>query len=161
MISVILELDLIPGQPEDRLAALASKRYHCDLTLKRILKKSVDARKKDRVVIKYRAVYAVAERDKDRLLRQGAELWTPEKAEKPEPAVRKPRVVIVGTGPAGLFCALRLSEKGVRCTVLEQGKAVSDRHRDIERLRTEGLLDPDSNVVFGEGGAGTGDQLGV
>jgi uncharacterized FAD-dependent dehydrogenase len=155
MIHLVLELDLIPGQGEDRLEALASKRFHGDLKLHKILKKSIDARKKDRVVTKYRAVFGASEKDRERLVRQGATVWVPEAAERPSPASNRPRVVIVGTGPAGLFCALRLAERGVWCTVLEQGKAVEDRHRDIDRLRADGTLDPFSNVVFGEGGAGT------
>lgn len=155
MVSLVLELDLFPGQTDEQLASLAAKRFRTPLTLVRILKKSVDARKKERVVIKYRAVFSCAASERERLVRQGAEPWVPETLEKPIPASRHPRVVVVGTGPAGLFCALRLLERGVRCTVLEQGKPVEERHRDIERLRTEGLLDPESNVVFGEGGAGT------
>jgi uncharacterized FAD-dependent dehydrogenase len=154
MISLVLELELPPGQG-DRLVAAASKKYHAALTLVRILKKSIDARKKDRVVVKYRAVFSVLPGDHERLVRQGAELWVAETAEKAPVAARHPRVVVVGSGPAGLFCALRLLERGVTCTVLEQGKSVEDRHRDIKRLRADGTLDPDSNVVFGEGGAGT------
>lgn len=155
MTSLILELDLLPGQGEEKLVALASKKFHAPLTLVRILKKSIDARKKDRVVVKYRVVFGVSAGDRDRLVKQGAEVWVPETAEKAPRATSRPRVVIVGAGPAGLFCALRLLERGVTCTILEQGKAVDERHRDIERLRAEGTLDPESNVVFGEGGAGT------
>jgi len=155
MIFLVLELDLIPGQAEAQLSPLASKRWGCSLRLHRILKKSVDARKKDRVVVKYRAVFEADPADKDRLLRRGATTWIPEETERPLPAATKPRVVVVGTGPAGLFCALRLLERGLTCTVLEQGKPVEERHADIERLRSGGSLDPDSNVVFGEGGAGT------
>lgn len=155
MISLVLELDLTPGQGEDKLAAAASKKFRTPMTLVRILKRSVDARKKDRVVVKYRAVFGVSAADRDRLIRQGAEVWVPEVPEKAPQSTARPRVVIVGAGPAGLFCALRLMERGVTCTILEQGKAVEDRHRDIERLRAEGTLDPASNVVFGEGGAGT------
>jgi uncharacterized FAD-dependent dehydrogenase len=154
MIYLVLEVDLSPGQGED-VAAAASRRFHAALSLHRILKRSVDARRKDRVVIKYRVVFGADEGDRARLVRHGAEPWVPEQPERSAPAARRPRVVIVGSGPAGLFCALRLSERGVACTVLEQGKRVDERHRDIERLRADGTLDPDSNVVFGEGGAGT------
>jgi uncharacterized FAD-dependent dehydrogenase len=155
MARLILEMDLAPGTDESRLATLAGHKFHSTLTLVRILKKSIDARKKERVVVRYRVVFEAPEKDKTRLLGQGAVPWQPEAADKTPPAVRKPRVVVVGSGPAGLLCALRLAEAGVPCTVLEQGKNVGDRHRDIERLRADGTLDPDSNVVFGEGGAGT------
>ena len=63
--------------------------------------------------------------------------------------------VIIGAGPAGLFAALALAESGLRVTLLERGKPVETRMRDIGRLRSRGELDPESNICFGEGGAGT------
>lgn len=64
-------------------------------------------------------------------------------------------VVVVGAGPAGLFAALRLIERGFRPIVLERGKAVEDRKKDLNRLYRTGMVDEDSNFGFGEGGAGT------
>ena len=68
---------------------------------------------------------------------------------------QKPSVIIVGAGPAGLFAALRLIELGFKPIILERGKNVSDRKRDIAKIHREHLVDPDSNYGFGEGGAGT------
>jgi hypothetical protein len=65
------------------------------------------------------------------------------------------RPVIVGAGPAGLFAALTFADHGVPCTILERGRALPDRHHDVGAFRREGRLDPESNVCFGEGGAGT------
>jgi len=64
-------------------------------------------------------------------------------------------VIVVGAGPAGLFAALALIESGKKVTLLERGKPVETRMRDIGRLRSRGELNPESNVCFGEGGAGT------
>ena len=64
------------------------------------------------------------------------------------------RPVITGAGPAGLFCALKLSEYGFSPVILEQGKDIDSRSADFERLCSFGVLNPQSNVCFGEGGAG-------
>lgn len=66
-----------------------------------------------------------------------------------------PPVVVVGAGPAGLFCAWHLAERGARVILLERGKPVETRARDFGRFRGRGELDPESNICFGEGGAGT------
>lgn len=66
----------------------------------------------------------------------------------------RPRPVVVGAGPAGLFCALALAVRGARPILLERGCPVEQRARDVEALEATGKLDPESNVLFGEGGAG-------
>ncbi|MDQ6999178.1 MAG: FAD-dependent oxidoreductase [Mariprofundus sp.] len=80
-------------------------------------------------------------------------------ANTPEPLSRPvnndDHVVIIGAGPAGLFTALALAESGVQVSLLERGKPVETRMRDIGRLRSRGALNPESNICFGEGGAGT------
>ena len=65
------------------------------------------------------------------------------------------RPVVIGAGPAGLFAALVLAEHGFRPVVIERGKAVAERVADVERFFATGVLDPESNVQFGVGGAGT------
>ncbi|MBC7424066.1 MAG: NAD(P)/FAD-dependent oxidoreductase, partial [Ferruginibacter sp.] len=65
------------------------------------------------------------------------------------------KVVIIGAGPAGLFAALQLIELGVKPILLERGKDVRARRRDLAILNKEGIVNPDSNYCFGEGGAGT------
>lgn len=67
----------------------------------------------------------------------------------------KSSVAIIGAGPAGLFAALRLMEAGIRPVILERGKDVRSRRRDLALLNKEGIVHPDSNYCFGEGGAGT------
>ena len=89
-------------------------------------------------------------------------LWIDEDPEPPRLVelelrdVRAARpVVIVGAGPAGLFAAIRLIEGGLRPIVLERGRDVRGRRFDVARLSRDGIVDPESNYCFGEGGAGT------
>ncbi len=65
------------------------------------------------------------------------------------------KVVIVGSGPAGLFAALKLLERGVQPIIIERGRPTSERKRDIAAISVKGIVDADSNYCFGEGGAGT------
>ena len=66
----------------------------------------------------------------------------------------KPAVIVVGAGPGGLFAALRLIELGFKPIIVERGKDVRERKKDIARIRPEQRVDPESNYSFGEGGAG-------
>ncbi|MDQ6761774.1 MAG: NAD(P)/FAD-dependent oxidoreductase [Bacteroidota bacterium] len=70
-------------------------------------------------------------------------------------SLAKKKVVIIGGGPAGLFAALQLLEKGIKPIILERGKDVRERRRDLALLNKQGIINPESNYCFGEGGAGT------
>jgi uncharacterized protein len=110
----------------------------------RIIRRSVDARKKK---IRINLTVEVFYGDQDQ---------APEIAPfNPVDVTHKPEVIIIGAGPAGLFAALRLIELGLRPVILERGRDVSSRKRDIARISREHIVDPDSNYCFGEGGAGT------
>lgn len=65
------------------------------------------------------------------------------------------RPVIIGAGPAGLFCGLILVQNGIKPIIIEQGKKVKDRKKDVDKFLETGILNTNSNVQFGEGGAGT------
>ncbi|MCH5717349.1 FAD-dependent monooxygenase [Niabella hibiscisoli] len=65
------------------------------------------------------------------------------------------KVIVIGAGPAGLFAALQLIEDGIQPIVLERGKDVKSRRRDLAAMNKEGIVNPESNYCFGEGGAGT------
>ena len=67
---------------------------------------------------------------------------------------QSPAAIVVGAGPGGLFAALRLIEQGVRPIVVERGKRVDERHRDLSLITKEQQINPESNYCFGEGGAG-------
>lgn len=76
-------------------------------------------------------------------------------APEPREVDRHGRVVVIGDGPAGLFCAYELARHGIGCTVVDRGKPVQPRRRDLKGLQQHGVVDVDSNYCFGEGGAGT------
>lgn len=80
-----------------------------------------------------------------------------QEAEKEYPQVRRQprRVIVVGSGPAGLFCAIRLIRSGIRPLIVERGGTVEERAAQNDRFFRERILDSDCNVQFGEGGAGT------
>lgn len=117
-----------------------------------ISKKSIDARKKDDVHYTYSIDLEVKDEKKYKKLSKV------KKAELPEIAVKrisKARPVIVGAGPAGLFAALTLVQNGIKPIIIEQGKSVEQRKKDVDDFLRTGKLNPNSNVQFGEGGAGT------
>jgi uncharacterized FAD-dependent dehydrogenase len=113
----------------------------------RVVRRSLDARKQRRLGYRMRVEVA----------RAGESLVpVPSRVQRPSwpVAVPLPRVVIVGSGPAGAWAALRLAEAGVASTILERGKPVRPRRADLASLH-RGQLNPESNYCFGEGGAGT------
>ncbi|QOX80560.1 hypothetical protein FY034_16985 [Trichlorobacter lovleyi] len=154
-------LTLQPGEDEGRLVVLAARCFGLDaaaLLQFRILRKGVDARKKPRVLLVYTASFCVA--DEAGFWKKHGGLPNLEQLPVETPqlfsrcSTAEP-VVIVGMGPAGLFCALRLAAYGIAATILERGKPVEERVKDVARFWRDGALDPESNVQFGEGGAGT------
>lgn len=120
-----------------------------------IFKKSVDARKKNAI----RFLYTVAARPASpAALDSDPSPFTVLEQTRPRiPDLSLPheRPVVVGLGPAGLFCALILAKAGLRPLVFERGENVDDRAVSVARYWSTGLVDPESNVQFGEGGAGT------
>ena len=122
----------------------------------RIIRKGVDARKKPQVKLVYTLSFSGDDAVRARLDSDPALEWQDEILLSPPVRIRsQARIVIVGSGPAGLFAALRLAEYGLTATVIERGGAVEQRALSVQRFWKEGILDPESNVQFGEGGAGT------
>jgi uncharacterized FAD-dependent dehydrogenase len=124
----------------------------------RIIRRSLDARRKSRLQKVLTVEFSVA--DESLLLQRCSDNVNLQAAhEQPAPAVLRVsaphRALVVGMGPAGLFAALRLAQCGVQVTLIERGRPVEHRVRDVERFWTDGVLEPESNVQFGEGGAGT------
>lgn len=122
----------------------------------RIIRKGIDARKKPQIKIVYTLSFC-ADEAVHRLLAVNPLLeWQEEKADLPTERIHSTaRIVIVGSGPAGLFAALRLAQFGLTATIVERGEAVEQRALSVQRFWSKGVLNPESNVQFGEGGAGT------
>ncbi|MGL5636788.1 MAG: NAD(P)/FAD-dependent oxidoreductase [Bacteroidales bacterium] len=114
-----------------------------DIMAIRILKRSIDARQRT-VMINLKVAVFINEKPSQN---EYAEISYPDVAYKPQ-------VIVVGAGPAGLFAALRLIEGGLRPVIIERGKNVTDRKRDIALISREHAVNPESNYSFGEGGAG-------
>jgi hypothetical protein len=161
----ISQIKLALGEPKELLVKKIEKKLSNNVKIReyKIVKESIDARDKGDI----RFVYTV---DFDVEQRQGARKITlkpdpkknlsiaPDMSYKaPKPGVRelKHRPVIAGFGPCGIFCALILAQQGYRPIVLERGKCVSERAEDVQNFWNGGALNPESNVQFGEGGAGT------
>ena len=110
----------------------------------RILKRSIDARQRNVVVNLKVRVYIDEPMTRDYLV----------PPINYQPVDGKRQAVVVGMGPGGLFAALRLIELGIKPIVLERGQDVMKRRVDASRIQREGIVDPESNYCFGEGGAG-------
>ena len=144
MLTTFQNLKLKPGEPLSALREEAAKRMNVSpsaLVHFRILKQSLDARKKQDIHFCFSV-------EADTLPHAPPVFDYPRKESDFRP-------VVVGFGPAGIFCALALSKAGLRPVVLERGACVEERTAAVQTFWKEGRLDPDTNVQFGEGGAGT------
>jgi len=147
---MIKETEIVcqPEQHEDeaalkKLAASALNISANQITGLKILKRSIDAR--GRKVVYRMQVRAFIN-----------EPFLPESYTIQYPNVKDARpVIIIGAGPAGLFAALQCIESGLKPIILERGKDVKQRRRDLANINKQGLVNPESNYCFGEGGAGT------
>jgi hypothetical protein len=144
-----VQINLTPSAAADettirKIAASLSGIDLATVSSLRVIKRSVDARKKNIRVNLTVEVFS----GKDSALPAITPFI-------PVDVSLKQEVIIVGAGPAGLFAALRLIELGLRPVIIERGRDVSSRKKDIARISREQIIDPDSNYCFGEGGAGT------
>lgn len=154
---LLRNMTLNPGQEESSLRPLVALKLglrESEITSLTLVRKGVDARKKGRIKLVYTVEFTLRDESK---LAAGGDLSRLE----PQGAPPFPRlaggagIVIVGMGPAGLFAALRLAEYGLNGVLLERGRDVDRRTRDVSGFWRDGTLSGESNVQFGEGGAGT------
>ena len=148
------------GASENDIKEKISQKLGTQVLYIKILKRAVDARKKDDVhfVFNIEAKIAGDENkivkkcnDKDIFISK-AEKYTP-----PSPCTvhSRKKTVVAGSGPAGLFSAYILAMAGMEPVLIERGKCVEERIKDVELFRSTGILNTESNIQFGEGGAGT------
>ena len=152
------QLRLHPGQQETLLRARCAKLLRvapADITACTVLRKAIDAR--ENLTLVY--TVSVSVKNEAQVLRRCRDkrvsVYKQEAYFLPPPVTAPAvRPIVVGAGPAGLFAALVLARCGARPILLERGRPVEHRQADVERFWSGGPLDPDSNVQFGEGGAG-------
>ena len=165
MTKILLNNIKIPFEADDSEIFEAARRriakagLNCPDFAFRLYKRSIDARKNDAILF----VCSVLCESENDLSLSPETLKRLDGALLPEPKVTteqgsekmSARPVVVGLGPAGMFCALLLAENGYAPIVLERGADVDGRTAAVERFYRDGQLDPDSNIQFGAGGAGT------
>ncbi len=143
-----IELILLPKQAADsneilRVTARKLHRKAAEITHINHLRRSIDARSKE-VKVKLKVEAFINEPPQEKAIQFD---W--------KDVSEAPKVIVVGAGPAGLFAALGLIERGLKPIVLERGKKIADRKKDVAQLYRTHQVNPDSNYCFGEGGAGT------
>lgn len=154
---IVENITLPPQKENPDFQKILNERFpDIPLAFIRILRRSLDARKKHAIVFRYRLLFESSDENAQTLLRY---FGVSKYVEKPCISIIKKqlpqRPIIVGAGPAGLFAALYFVEAGICCDVIERGKPIDERFADIRMLEKHGILNTESNVVFGEGGAGT------
>ena len=145
--------ELIPLRVAEELAIPAESIR--DL---RLVRRGIDARRKSRILFVHTVEFSIE--NEDEVLKRHGEHPRLEKvsellSEEMTRIAPGHRVLVVGMGPAGLFAALALARSGARVTLIDRGGPVEERVPAVERFWRDGILDPDNNVQFGEGGAGT------
>lgn len=152
-------ISLTPHDSEETLPALLAAKLSVPLTSLRdvrIIRKGIDARKKPHIKLVYTLSFSADDVVRTLLGTDPALEWQDEKsAPALEQIQTSKRIVIIGSGPAGLFAALRLAEYGLTATIIERGEPVEQRALSVQCFWKDGILNPESNVQFGEGGAGT------
>ncbi len=144
------------GKPESELEGFVKNRYKLrEITSFEIAKKSVDARKKTDVHYVYSVDISCADEARLICVYKNISAYEREEYVFPRGGGIKGPVVIAGFGPAGMMCALTLAQNGYRVIVLERGKNVEERQKDVDEFINNRRLNVNSNVQFGEGGAGT------
>ncbi len=144
-------------EPQELLGTRAAEKLgvaRADLASVRVVRSVLDARKKGSPRYIYTLEVELAPGKVP--ARLPPDVSTSQPAPEPPKKVAQPTPwpVIVGAGPAGLFCALGLLERGVKSIIVERGREVITRRKDVTQLMRDGTLQPESNMNFGEGGAG-------
>lgn len=154
---ILSNINLTLSDNEDCLKTKIAKELRvkeCEISGFTVIKKAVDARKKNNILFTYSILVDLTCNKDFSWNKNVKKAEFCENYEIPRISFKK-RPVIVGFGPAGMFAALVLARAGARPVILERGKRVEEREEDVKRFRERGIFSETSNVCFGEGGAGT------
>ena len=147
------EMTDLPAKISKQLSLKAS-----DIMTWQVARESIDARDKSNIFMVYTVDFTTGVPVSPRIAKKH-KCNVHKQIEKSDPIPGSEnligRPVIVGFGPCGIFAALELARNGYRPIVIERGKGMSERVKDVEAFKSEGVLNEDSNILFGEGGAGT------
>ena len=155
------EIALPIREGEEGLLRAAAKKAGVaasEILRMRVLRRSIDARRRSEIHYTYTVLLDLGDRETSFLKRNRSPKitsYTEEPYRIPQVKPVGARPIVVGFGPGGIFAALLLSEAGLRPIVFERGSAIEDRSAAVKAFRSGGKFSPDSNVQFGEGGAGT------
>ena len=155
---LLTEIKIVPNYTETDVFDGIAKKYHLfrdEIEEFEIVKSSLDCRKKPQIFVSLNIAVQVKNKAKNKVYKLNDILVNHEGVSYQKCDFKAKRPIVVGLGPSGMFAALALAKFGLNPIVLEQGKDVDSRQKDVDEFWQNRKLNKYSNVQFGEGGAGT------
>lgn len=154
----ISNIKILEDMSDEDVLVIALKKFNIlksDVKFWKISKKSIDARQKNNVHYSY--CFDLELKNENSILRKNKKIYKIDDFKFPTIIVQNKDIqpIIIGSGPAGLFAALTFVQNGIKPIIIEQGSSVDDRKKAVDEFISDGILNKNCNVQFGEGGAGT------